>query len=961
MFSNAELEARLREREPAVRLVSELTILRLMEEAIENGSRIPDNSWLPIWVARERFPNWDADPSIKRFLLISTPDDRLLHRYDDAEIESVYIRLLDRVRFVELAQANDFGALARFEALPGHVRREITFVLDSDRLLPDEPTVTEVAITFAAVLAELALNRPESLGDYFPLFVESDLSIADYLEGIRSPVERSRPSENDELTSMSWPDVSDRVSQTRNHVRTAIEFHRRNEDRVTAIGILCEGLGQRLKVTLNLDSETDNRWKSALAVLLPYTSEAKWTSAARALYELQKMALDLAKPLVAIAPFEWLRSFGQFPVRRPLDHANDIIRLRHLMKIERHLNRVPLKAIERQIWNELLHHEQEQARTRISSDLTPILRQALEQSGLVPASRVESIAREKLIQELVRIICARGFFRLADLRDAIARNSIKLPDLAGPREILTGDELLRADKILSARLFGVYQRGEIYLRGIQRISSIGFGTIMGRLITLFILLPFGGAFLTLEFLQHLLHGAVALLGVMGLLSGEHHPHVVHWWTVGLTGGFFLGLIHSKTLRHQTLQTAKQVGRAFGTVFLTLPRTIWNSHWVRIVRQNRVVRFLWYTVALPLAMGLIATLLTILYSDWFSPAAAGGVGLAVFFVSLIVLQSGPGRWAYDSMTEFAMDTGRFVWASLIPGLISWFVWIFREVADAVERFLYTADEWFRFREGQSRELFWFKVIIAIIWFPIAYVVRFVFYLLVEPQVNPVKHFPVVTVSHKIIWPMVPQLASWTGLSTWTMGTIVNGIPGIFGFMAWELMENWRLYASNRSERMKPVPIGHHGETMRGLLRLGFHSGTVPKLYRKLRAISDAPAPDAKKSHHLHHEIEHIEDAIRFQIESEFVPLLPRSSVEIKRVIIGCQRIDIELLLQEEPLTVSWELIDREIKGFEQLQSKKPTADERAAIVGIHALMAVRDPEPPLWSDWAKRWEPQQSEN
>ena len=50
-------------------------------------------------------------------------------------------------------------------------------------------------------------------------------------------------------------------------------------------------------------------------------------------------------------------------------------------------------------------------------------------------------------------------------------------------------------------------------------------------------------------------------------------------------------------------------------------------------------------------------------------------------------------------------------------------------------------------------------------------------------------------------------------------IFTGIPGIFGFLAWELKENWRLYAANRPPRLKPVVLGHHGETMRGLLRPG----------------------------------------------------------------------------------------------------------------------------------------------
>ena len=40
------------------------------------------------------------------------------------------------------------------------------------------------------------------------------------------------------------------------------------------------------------------------------------------------------------------------------------------------------------------------------------------------------------------------------------------------------------------------------------------------------------------------------------------------------------------------------------------------------------------------------------------------------------------------------------------------------------------------------------------------------------VNPVKHFPVVTVSHKVIWPMVPQFAEMTGVSVVTVSMFVN---------------------------------------------------------------------------------------------------------------------------------------------------------------------------------------------
>ena len=33
-----------------------------------------------------------------------------------------------------------------------------------------------------------------------------------------------------------------------------------------------------------------------------------------------------------------------------------------------------------------------------------------------------------------------------------------------------------------------------------------------------------------------------------------------------------------------------------------------------------------------------------------------------------------------------------------------------------------------------------------------------------------------------------------------------VPGIFGFIAWELLANWRLYRANRPDRLRPVMLG-----------------------------------------------------------------------------------------------------------------------------------------------------------
>ena len=91
------------------------------------------------------------------------------------------------------------------------------------------------------------------------------------------------------------------------------------------------------------------------------------------------------------------------------------------------------------------------------------------------------------------------------LRDAISRNNLKLPDISQLSQILKGDRLLRADDRLATSLDGVYHRGEFYLRWLQIVSSMAFGTRTGRFATRFIAIPFGGAFLIIGGINSLLH------------------------------------------------------------------------------------------------------------------------------------------------------------------------------------------------------------------------------------------------------------------------------------------------------------------------------------------------------------------------------------------------------------------------------------------------------------------------
>ena len=145
----------------------------------------------------------------------------------------------------------------------------------------------------------------------------------------------------------------------------------------------------------------------------------------------------------------------------------------------------------------------------------------------------------------------------------------------------------------------------------------------------------------------------------------------------------------------------------------------------------------------------------------APGSSSKWGIWIW-AGLTLAYNTPWGWVVqDRIAEAVSDWWRVVRVNLMPGLIATIIDWFTMLANWIERQLYAVDEWLRFRGGDSHGSLALKAVLGLLWFPIAYIFRFVFYLLVEPQVNPVKHFPVVTVSHKVIWPMVPQLAETTG--------------------------------------------------------------------------------------------------------------------------------------------------------------------------------------------------------
>src|SRR5262249_33855676 len=124
-----------------------------------------------------------------------------------------------------------------------------------------------------------------------------------------------------------------------------------------------------------------------------------------------------------------------------------------------------------------------------------------------------------------------------------------------------------------------------------------------------------------------------------------------------------------------------------------------------------------------------------------------------------------------------------------------------------------------------------------------------------------------------------------------------MPGFFGFIVWEFKENWKLYRANRKKDLDAVHIGHHGETMASFMKPGFHSGTIPKAYAKLRRATRKGDTGAVLKHKA--AIFHIEESIRRFVERDLSFVLDASArwragkIEARAIEIASNRVRVEL--------------------------------------------------------------------
>ncbi|MGK0482375.1 MAG: hypothetical protein ACJAQ3_002354 [Planctomycetota bacterium] len=892
-----------------------------------------------------------------------------------ARIDLGYQRLRDR-GMLEHSQIRE-----RIHRLGQAEFDEVCEVLRHENMVREDSSVPALYSEFAAVYGELRAFAPHCLPAYFPslqdpgrveALLNEDLDQDALLEATRpagagDAISREDRASHDEtdaeldhltgrapkagLTADNPSSIKLKVPAASKASPRAVKRLRRRADRLAGRGnsvaaallsvaaaryapdddarALCDTaeshlrrLVDRLQAALDFDNATSARWFRSVVGLARNAGRGFWNADKRLLHDLRRVCVDHERETSKIDMGRWLRSFGRTELRRKLPNQREVLMSKHLASATRRLVSSRLTGPERDDLSHLLGEAADSAELQMRTRLRPLLHSTLREVGLVPETVPESVAFAKTVEELLDQVVRGGFLTLGHLRDALSRSHLKLEDLSSAGEFFRGDRLLKADKALPNSLDGVYQRSDFYLRWLQRGTSLVFGTPAGRFITRFVLLPFGMAYM--------LFAASIHVAEIFAADGSENIHWFHVHTMEIVlsmGLAALLLIHVDGFRRFMWGFIKSAYLGGKQLLLDWPLRFLKLPAVRVMLRSRIaVAFrklvLWPMVPTAIICGLLPKLTEAMPEQ-------SRVNWGIVFVAMsVILNSRVGRDVEEIGQQWLFTAWRRIRINLVVALFDAIMDGFKRMLELFERLLYAVDEWLRFKSGETVVALGVKAVLGLFWSVFTFVARFVVNLLVEPQVNPIKHFPVVTLSHKLLLPMAPAMIEFLTRfdafgkeeATAVVGPTVFLIPGVIGFIAWELKSNWRLYKANRSRRLRPIVVGSHGESFIRLMKPGFHSGTLPKLFRKLRRIdrrrsaaqhSMARSRTLAKLHHVHM-------AVGRFVESELLSLLDElpawsHAVSIGRVRLASNSVRVEFRCPDLG-PVPMELIFEEQSGW-----------------------------------------------
>ncbi|WP_462328618.1 sulfite exporter TauE/SafE family protein [Thiohalocapsa halophila] len=623
----------------------------------------------------------------------------------------------------------------------------------------------------------------------------------------------------------------------------------------------------------------------------------------------------------------WLLSLGRRRLLEPLPFQALLKAMRAMETARARLEEMPWPITDLERFTRVLETLTQRVNARLDEQIMPRVKQAMCKADFVPRDHRENVAAQKMQLELLDVIKRRRHLKFTDVRDIVARNILRLPDPT-LSEFFRGDRLARFDRTAADALPGVYRPGEIYIKGLQQLSAPLFGTGSGRTISRYLLVPFGAAYLLLKSIDLLL----------GLLP--HHDKTFHLATftdVMLLGGLVNLVMHTGIGRHIAVSLWHGLVAALRFVFYDGLSRLRRWRPLADFLSTGIVRGLGRNLVQPLLIGTLPLapiiLLAVLVEEVPIEPGLWLAGLA-FALGTLARNTPAGRRFLDNLsTRVGLYFTRLNQALFI-GLIQSLLYFFKEVTRRFSQLLHRVDEALIHHRGERMGRRVVKALLAPVWRFAEALMQFYVTVLVEPQVNPVKHFPIVSIGHKLLLPFLPAItAAFLEMSDAILPKVIAYplvtltivlLPGLFGFFVWELKENWKLYQANHREGLadashayqepalmgegkeplpvEPAAVGAHGESVRALMSRGFHSGALPKAFGRLRKVIREEMRDQQpypqRLRRVQRQLEEVEHAFCVFFEREFTFALRERcrdpNCTLQRVQTGTPRIATNLV-------------------------------------------------------------------
>ena len=833
---------------------------------------------------------------------------------------------------------DDATTEAMIAEIGGREFREIRLLLIEEQLIAREAAPGDILEEFLAVLLELLAFETTRVPEWFPLLDPSkirnlvsmvgapgELLASSRPEGAIHPGTEALAKASQQAFIPAEREYDGREYDLRWRLARQLEGDGRHFEALMAFwdaahveptrsrGKMHRFAWKKLADCLGVTSETLPDW--ALAWIDRAFAQREGSApAVRAMKAVFQARGEMQHDPSEICPWSWLLSFGTKPFRRDLPGVGLLSAHSDLVKAKAAIFRSDLKLEWIKEIADAIDHFAHHIEKQTSAFFTPVFHRAFEMAGFEPKTLAESAALDCVIEEMVERLLDTRQLSFGDIRDILARNELKMPDIDGPMQWFRGDRLMALDRSLGQLAPGAYRLGEIYTRELQRLSSLFYATPFGRLLLLWLIIPFLGTLVLWKFPQFMHEEIIKISGmifrdshlyekVMDAEKGVlpvYNPDNWVWpvlasvedftnhkdeaesrlilgsppWLV-LTFIYLVALIHCGPVQRATWWAFLIVAKVLRLVLWHGPGWVLTHPFVQTVLNLPPIRWFWTLGLKPAILSAVIYLVALPYLHLLEIRPI--IRVAFFLVFMAIFASRywirAEAWLWDVIGEWMHDWG----IQSFHRLVALFVWIARLVVDWISLTILKVTEWLRPTSQSSGIALVGKSLLTMILMPIMELLRFALIVLLEPQINPIKHFPTVTIGHKfmlvLIVPFAQKLQLLFGLN-WEMSltvsiAIISGIPGFFGFMVWELMENWRLYAANRPCRLVPIRIGSHGETFLSLFRPGFHSGSIAKIFRKLRHAQGI------RRLKLESDLEHHRHAVKTAIERHGNQLLEKS--------------------------------------------------------------------------------------